>query len=160
MNEMSVTAKVTEKDLFYFFVYHNYSRLSGKLTGALGVVSLIAAPIVIGQDLISGVLLAVLAISFLVQPLLSFFIRSRSLMKKNPIFRNETVFTVEKEGVLINQYQSSQTLKWDQLVKVSETKRMVLLYVDKMQAFLIPKSSFASLEDQVAFLNAIEDMRR
>ncbi len=160
MNEQTVTVKVTEKDLFYFFLYHNYSRVSGKMTGALGVISLIAAPIVIGKDLVIGLLLAVLAFSFLVQPVLSFFVRSKSLMKHNPVFKSETIFTVEKEGIHINQHESSQMLKWEQLLKVSETTRMILLYVDKMQAFLIPKNSFASLEDQVAFLNALEDMRQ
>lgn len=156
MEKQSVTVKVTEKDLFHFFLYHNYTRPSGILTGILGLVALVALPIAIGKDLFTGLLFGVLAFSFLLQPLVSFFLKSRSQVKHNPVFSREMAFTVVEEGIHIDQHQSSQTLKWEQVVKVAESKKMILLYVSKVQAFLIPKHSFESPEKAQAFLEALK----
>lgn len=162
VNEVNekLVVKLSATDLFVFSVYHNLSKLNGQLSSAMGLAGLIFAPVMfLTDDPFSGFLLAFLGIAFIIQPLVSFYFRSKRQIRTNPNFKNDMVYEIKKTGVDIKQTTLHHTLEWSEIKEIRENHFSFLIYVNEIQAFVVPKRCFADQEAAENFKLALLDYK-
>lgn len=84
----------------------------------------------------------------------NFMARAKQQMLSNPLFKEPMYYRFDTEGIQLN--DSEEKMYWDQLIGVKETKQMFLLYIQPMQAFIIPKASFDNSEQISVFKSLME----
>jgi hypothetical protein len=80
----------------------------------------------------------------------SYFV-ARSSLKNNSNLRGVIQYSFSEEGIRHQGTHSEGNIGWGGLNRVGETRGSFLLFHDKFQAQIIPKRSFASESDVVAF---------
>jgi hypothetical protein len=80
----------------------------------------------------------------------SYFV-ARSSLKNNSTLRGVIQYSFSEEGIRHQGTHSEGSLGWGGLNRVGETRGAFLLFHDKFHAQIIPKRSFASESDVVAF---------
>lgn len=156
----TIKVSLNANDLFGFSFYHNYTRLSGILTGVMGLAGLVLTPVMlVYNDKFSALLLAFLAVAFLIQPLISYFTRAKRQFKTNPIFKNEMIYEIKKEGIDITQLTLSHQLEWKDILKIVENTKYFFIYVNEVQAFILPKRFFENVEQIDEFRERLMKLR-
>lgn len=61
---------------------------------------------------------------------------------KEPIF-----MTFTRDGFTVRQLEQEQVFTWEQVVRVQGTKRMVMFYMDRIHAFLLPEEAMGEGRD-------------
>ena len=111
IKDVIASGKLTVKDLLSFLVYHNYSRLGGKITGAMGVVGLILAPIFFLQkDILTGAIFAVLALMYAIFTPLDFYSKARRQLHTNPVFKNKMTFVFTEKSLRTTMYTGASEI--------------------------------------------------
>lgn len=158
IKEVMASGKLTVKDLFLFLIYHNYSRLGGKLTGILGLIGVVLSPIFfLMGDKISGIVFAIVALMYLVITPLDFYSKALRQLKSNPVFKNKMTFVFSDEGVRATMFTGVSYLEWDKIIRVIVRKEYFYVYIKESQALIIPKNNFACLDDADILEEYIKD---
>jgi len=63
----------------------------------------------------------------------------------NKLAREETTYTFTEEGMECSSESSTYRAKWNELNKIIETKRAVMLYSSDITAWIIPKRFFKGM---------------
>lgn len=148
MKEIVVKGKLETKDVLSFLLHHNYTSIGGMLTGILGVIGLIAAPIFfLSGDNMSGAIFTLFAFMYVIYTPLGFFSKASLQMRTNPVFKNEMTFKFTEEQLKVKLYTGVTAVEWKQIVKVVVSKKHIYIYIQEANALIIPKSNFSSEED-------------
>ena len=67
---------------------------------------------------------------------------------ENPILKDEVVYILSKEKIIFETSQGEADVAWDSYVRIVETKHDVRLFMDKVQAQIIPKYALDQIEIQ------------
>lgn len=65
---------------------------------------------------------------------------------ENPILKNEVIYIFNKEKITLHTSQGEADVLWDAYVRIVETKYDFRLFMDKVQAQVIPKYSLENQE--------------
>ncbi len=123
VKEVVVSGKLTVKDLFTFLIYHNYSSIGGKLTGALGLLGLILAPVLLFQkDLLTGLVFAAVALMYVVITPLDFYSKALRQLRSNPVFKNKMTFAFSDASLRTTMYTGASEIVWTDIVKIVDAK--------------------------------------
>ena len=85
------------------------------------------------QVIFAGILL-------LVYMPVTLWMRSRQSLKASPVLSNPLHYHVDKDGITVTQGESSGVLAWKQIYKMVSTKHLVLIYSNRINAYVIPRS--------------------
>lgn len=156
--DIIASGKLTVKDLLSFLFYHNYSRIGGKLTGVLGLIGLVAAPVFFYLgDTISAIIFAVVAVMYVVITPLDFYSKALRQVKTNPVFKNKMTFTFRDEGLRAIMYTGLTELEWDDVIRVVVRNAYFYVYLKETHALIVPKENFACIDDVELLEDFIED---
>lgn len=149
---IDVTITMHDKALFDFMLLSSFKGF-GMINWVLSVIAMIIAPIMFYQNKISLALLmlGIVVLNVVVKPL-QFKYQSKLQMSQNEIFKHPIQYTIAKEGIFISQSSGEGIIEWNQIIKVYEAKKMLLLYIGKTQAFILIKEQMA--------VNKIEQIKR
>ncbi|HHX62983.1 MAG TPA: YcxB family protein [Epulopiscium sp.] len=80
---------------------------------------------------------------------------------ENPILKDEVVYIFTKEAIILKTSQGEADVKWESYVRIVETKQDFRLFMDKVQAQIIPKYSLDKMEiqDLRSILKAVVDSK-
>lgn len=146
--ELRFEVKLGVKDLWQFSMYHANA-------GMLGIVNLLftlAALFLIvtrwGTLTIPyRALLVVCALMFTVwQPLL-LYNKARKQAKSSAV-RDPMMLTFGEEGLRVEQGEQEALFAWDQMGRLDRMPTMVILYMDRVHAYLLPKSVMGEQEEE------------
>ena len=70
---------------------------------------------------------------------------------KEPIY-----MTFTREGFTVRQLDQEQTLAWNQVVRVEGTKNLMIFYMDRVHAFLLPAEAMGA--EREAFTNMVREV--
>lgn len=134
--------KMTPKILFDFQLFHTYHSFSGVFGILFGIGTLILAIATFGKVSVSMTAVYLLFTVYLLplQPVMLYF-RAAKQAKLNPVFRKPLTYVVNDEGITSAQEESEAHIAWEQIVKVKETKKSLLLYTGKRYCSILPKES-------------------
>lgn len=139
---MKVTfdVKVSTKDVFGFNMYQTYHSMQG-------VISVLLPAIIVGviisnfEDfqmekalfylIISGILLLYIPVSL--------WLRSKAVLKTNESLAKPLHYEFEEERICVSQDDQQAEFKWENIYKMVATRSLVLVYTNRLNAYIIPK---------------------
>lgn len=147
---VKITVKMTEKYMYDFFLYNTYTKLSGLLGPILGVFALILA---VNTYLSSGVGAAMpallIAILFLVINPVTLKSRAKAQVEQSEMFKKPLEYEFNETGVTVRQEDQEAVNEWGAFAKAVSTQKSVILYLNRVRAFVLPKECMGEHYEEV-----------
>ncbi|MBO5657322.1 MAG: YcxB family protein, partial [Agathobacter sp.] len=70
---------------------------------------------------------------------ISLYLRSKAAFKKNKALANPLHFEFTEENIKVSQGEQSVELKWENVYKFVPSKNALLLYTNRVHAYILPK---------------------
>jgi len=137
---IEIEVKLTAKDLWKFSMYHSYRGLQGLFNIIFSVAAVFLLITTWSSNSVSyRVLLIVCALLFTVwQPGILYLKALKQA--KNPAIQNAMTLTFDENGIMVSQGEESLEIKWENIGKVDRMKDMMIVYMDRVHAYLLPDS--------------------
>ena len=141
--------QITAKDLWMFSMYHSNKGYLGVFNLFFTLASLWI--LVTRWSVVTvayRILLLICVLMFTVwQPALLYMKAAKQA--KTKAVKEPMDMTCSKEGILIEQAGQSQKITWDQIVKVEQVRGLLIIYMGRVHAYLIPEQAAAVCRDQL-----------
>ncbi len=137
---IKIEVKLTAKDLWKFSMYHSYHGLQGLFNIIFSAAAVFLLITTWSSNSTSyRVLLIVCALMFTVwQPGILYLKALKQA--KTPAIQNVMTLTFDENGILVSQGEESLEIAWENMVKVDRIRDMMILYMDRVHAYLLPDS--------------------
>ena len=140
--------KLTEKDLYSFNIYQTYH-------GVHGIFSILIAALVFVMAVVSGkngelgyaALYVVVGILLLIYVPASLKLRVKQTMKTNKVLSGVLHYEISEEGIKVTSGDESGELPWNLVYQVLTRKNSVLIYSNRVNAYIIPKDQLGDKYD-------------
>ena len=152
---MKVTfdVKLSASDVFRFNINQAYR-------GMQGIISVLLPAVIIGAVIknfrefgVGNALLYLgIALFLLVYVPGSLWLRSKKVLKTNEVLANTLHFEFEEEAICVSQGEQKAEFEWKAIYKMIATKHLVLVYTNRVNAYIIPREQ---IKDEYADLAAL-----
>ncbi len=148
--------KLTAKDLWHFTMYHAYFGMTGVfcVIFTLSAVVLILTRWEVLETYQKGLLVICLLLFTVWQPGLLYY-KARRQAKRPAIAAPMELTFSRSEGLLVRQNGQSAQFSWDQIGRVDRRGSMLIIYMDRIHAYLLPKTVLG--EDEEGFCKMLKD---
>lgn len=146
---IKLTVNVTEKMMYDFMLYHNYTHLNGLTGTILGVLGLwLGLDSAMAGNVQSAICGFVVALLFLVMT--PFRIRkiAKRQVRESGRFQEPIGYEIHEEGVTVRQGEEEMTTPWTEFQKVVSTNNAIILYVTKVRAMILPKACMGQMYEE------------
>lgn len=146
--EMKFEVKLSAKDLWQFSMYH----ANGGLTGLFNLIFTAAAVFLLIfrwgtlSDAYRLLLVGCALIFTVLQPALLYNKVRRQA--KTPVMQQPMYLTFHENGLKVEQNDQNVDFSWDQMGRMSRKPTLVILYMDRVHAYLLPKAVLGSREEE------------
>ena len=163
MSNIRFSTKIKEEDLYKYNLYHTYTSNQGILSVILFVL-LIAVWILRFQQLtlVYRVMYPAVAVVFLLYIPMSLKLRVKNQMLQE-VFQHPLTYELTETGIVISSPTTDEPaeLPWEYVYKISNWKDYLLIYSNRVNAYIIPMSD---IEDQYTDIkefvkNHVEDYK-
>lgn len=143
MEKKSVTfsVKMTAKEVYRYTLYHVYHGFSGIFGLCLSLIALVNLIVNFNNmsDQAKTVMIIIALWSTVIDPLMMKS-RCKAQFKRTKAYENPLQYCIDEQGVTVSQNEENQTIEWEKLCKIVETKSQFLVYSSRIHAFIFPKS--------------------
>lgn len=134
--------KLTVQDMYRFNLHHAYTSFQGILSIVLGF--FIIGVIVVSnqfQDFYTAVPYLLLAVVFLLYIPVTLRFRSKRQVLLSDVLKDVLHFSMDDAGVTVSSdtQEEPACLPWEYIYKAVTTKHSLLLYSNRVNAYVIPK---------------------
>lgn len=139
--------KLTTEDFWKFSLHYSMSGPKG-IFNVLFTVAAVFLLITRWSNLSGGyrVMLTICALIFTVwQPLL--LLNKAHKQAKSPAMQTPMILTFGEEGLLVEQNEQHVQFAWEQMGRMERTSSLVILYMDRVHAYLLPKRILGEREE-------------
>ena len=147
---INFSVQMTWKEIYRFTIYHMYHSFAGIFGVVLSIMALVN--LITSFDKMSDqsrTIMTIVAAWFLVFEPLRMLARSKSQMKLVKAYKKPLDYTVNADGVTVSQDEQSQTIEWEKLYRIVETKSQFLVYSNRINSFIFPKSCMEGKEQEL-----------
>lgn len=146
--------KMTTKDLYKYNMRNAYTSMQG-------ILSIICSALVVfvfiwkfdSLTLLYKALFVVLAIAFLAYIPISLYIRSKQIVATTDVFKEPLTFIFEDEAINLKSPVATEDdetiLPWEDIYRVVRTKSLILIYTNRVSAYIIPREQIADKEEEI-----------
>ena len=149
---MSVKFQVqmTDKYMYDFMLYHNYTHASGLMNAIAGVLCLaVFLTKVTNGDIQASAIWLMCAILFLVINPQSMKSKAKMQVKNTPMFQKPLEYEVSETGISVKQDDQEVKNAWEDFTKAVSTGQSVILYMGRVRAIILPKECMGEQYEQV-----------
>lgn len=140
--------KLEAKDLFRFNMYQTYTGLQGWISIILGILAFVMAGITFGHaETMYTILYIGVGILFLVYVPGSLWMRANATIKTNTVLAGTLHYEVSEECIRVTQGEESGELPWDAVYKIVSNDKQVLIYSNRVNAYIIPRPQIGEQYD-------------
>ena len=152
--KVSFDIKLTVKDLFKFNIMQAYKGMQGFLSILLPVLIFAYAVTSFGQVSMGSTLVYVgLGIVFLVYVPVSLWMRVNKTIKDTNNALSKTLhYEFSEENIKVAVEAESVEFNWENIFQMKETKDMVLVYTNRINAYIIPKAQLGESYKELSTL--------
>lgn len=152
MEQLKFEVKLTVKDLWAFSMYHANAGFRGIFNLLFTAAALFLLVFRWGSLPVSTRLLLLLCVLLFTvwQPFLLFTKARRQA--KAPVIRDAMTLTFGQEGLTVEQSGQTAAFAWDQMGRMDRMPTMIVLYMDRIHAYLLPKSVTGDREEALCEL--------
>ncbi|WP_394925798.1 YcxB family protein [uncultured Robinsoniella sp.] len=148
--EVKFDVKMTQKIMYNFLLSHTYKSFSGVFGVLFGAAALAVFAMTFEKvESWQSILYLVFGIWFILYLPITLYLKSVKQVKLNPVFKKPITYILNDEGIQTIQDDQNAELKWEDLVKVTETKLSLLVYTGKRYSFVFPKESIGEQYDEL-----------
>ena len=148
--EVKFEVKITPQIMYNFMLNHTYKSLTGVLGVLFGIASFILFGITLGKTTsIFSILYLLFGIWFILYLPVSLYMRSKRQVKNNAVFQKPITYVLNEKGIQIIQDKQKADCKWENILKVCQTGKSVLVYSGKRNAFVLPKEAIGGQYDEL-----------
>lgn len=151
--EATVTVKVSVMDMYSFLMHHSYRGIQGILNLVISGGALLLLLFGVGRSsqLTTAALILAAALFTVINPV-QLFIKAAKQVLLLPTFQKPLTYRFSKDGILVRQEEAELSTKWEEVEKVIENRRSILLYMSAVRAYILPKKQY---EGQAAAVREI-----
>lgn len=142
--EVTIQVKVTVMDMYSFLMHHSYSGIQGILNLFIsgGAIVLLLCGVGRGNTLVMTALVLAAALFTVINPI-NLLLKSIKQVVLLPTFRKPLSYTFGEEGILVRQEEAEMLTGWNEVVRVVENRRSILVYMSAVRAYILPKKQYA-----------------
>lgn len=150
-DEISVTIKVSAKDMFWFMMNHTYRKISGIISVifSLGALSLFIYTYGTVEIQYSIILAICAALFTIIDPCL-IYMRAVKQVALVPAVKQPIQYTFTKNGFSMNNGNEEAKADYQDLWKIKETKHYFYLYGNRVRANILEKKQMNGKEKQIS----------
>lgn len=138
--EVSFDIQLQPKDLFRFNMYQTYTTTQGPTSIILAIVVIVMSVVSFRSGEIGyGLLYVAAAVLFIVYIPASLWTRAKATMKKNEVLAGKLHYQISQKGIEVFSGEESGLLPWDSIYKMISNKNQVLIYSNRVNAYIIPR---------------------
>ncbi len=149
---MSVKFQVqmTDKYMYDFMLYHNYTHASGLMSAIAGVLCFAVFLTKISNgDVPTSAVWLMCAIVMLIMNPQNMKSKAKMQVKNTPMFQKPLEYEVHEEGIIIRQDDQEANNPWSDFTKAVSTGKCVLLYMGRIRALVLPKECMGEQYEEV-----------
>ena len=159
MEAQKMDITVSADDMYRFQMYHTFHTGQGILAIVLGVISIvvaIVAPFTVPKRIqpIDIVFYAGAGLAFLLYYPVTFKYKAPLLIRNSPTLSHPLSYTFDENGITVEadeaaglgEDDNSAFLPWDGVFKAVITKKQLLIYSNKINAYILPLSQVSDLD--------------
>jgi len=156
MNEqLEIKTKIRFRDALRYHLYVAYSTIVNRI---FAVLSLMSLGMFIYSMITGGATIDVrFARSFalLIPPFIFFVMipvkvwKATAALLDSQLLKEEAIYIFDLEKVTLKTSQGKADIKWDEYVRIVETRHDIRFFMDKIQAQIIPKYSLTGQQKQI-----------
>ncbi len=143
--KVKIEVLLKTKDMFAFLMNHTYSSISGFVGIILSACAFIAFVYSVDNPNMTieykGVLLVTGLLFTVIQPIMLYYKAGKQL-KRNEFFKKPINYSFDEKNVIISQDEDKAEYTWEDVFKITSTKKLVILYLTGSRAFVLPKEAF------------------
>ncbi|MCR5545600.1 MAG: YcxB family protein [Lachnospiraceae bacterium] len=152
---MKFDIKITDKDMYRFNLYHTYHTFNGIISVVVGIFVFVVCYVVREKLQPTDVVMyIVLGLALLLYSPITLFIRSKAQIASSAVLQHSLGYEFNDEGVLVstdvsleNGGENSALLPWKDIYKIVETKKQLLIYSSRVNAYIIPVEQLGEKRD-------------
>lgn len=150
---VKIKVQMTTKIMYDFLLFHNYTSVHGLVGIALGlgVIGLFIFNPGEVQESIRLIYL-VFGIFFLIYLPLSLYMKAKKQVILTPMFKKPLEYIMSDTGITILQEDAQAEIKWEELLKIRESRKSIIIYAAKNRALILPLDSIKGQHDSVSRL--------
>ncbi len=132
--------RLKPEDLYRFNMYQMYTGIHGWISIVLGIAMFVLTVHTFGTvEMTYTLLYAVFGILFLFYAPVTLKLRSKQSIAASEELSKPLHYVVDADGFKVSQGEASAELAWNQIYKMVATKRNVLVYSSRKNAYVIPR---------------------
>ena len=156
--EVTFNAKLAPKDLFQFNMYQSYTTMQGPLSIFFSILVFVMAGISFYKGSMGyGTLYICGGIIVLIYVPFTLWNRSNYVLRTNPIISDVLEYHIDEEGIDVTQGGETGTLLWDKVYKVIAIKNELLIYSNRVYAYVLPREQVG--EENYAVIKKIAESK-
>lgn len=141
-DSVSFSVQMRAQDLYRFKIYHVYHGFSG----VFGIFLTVLAAVMLVTNFKnmveqSRIVFLLIVVWFIIIDPLRFWLHSKGQIKQNKVYHKPLQYRIDEAGITVSQNETTQTMSWENLVKLIETKKQFIVYSSKIHAFIFPKEA-------------------
>lgn len=138
--EVYIETQIDTKQMYEFMLNHTYKSLMGIVGVLLSIMAVIFLVVYWGKySPAYKALFFLIALMFTVINPVMLYLKSKKQVKANDSFQHPLCYTLSGKGIEVVQGENSLHIEWDDIIKVSSTKNLVIIYLSPVRAFIFPK---------------------
>ena len=146
--EVSFDIKLTPKDLFRFNMFQTYTTTQGPTSIILAIIVIVMSVISFRDGQVGyGLLYVAAAVLFVVYIPGSLWGRAKVALKKNEVLAGTLHYQISQKGIEVFQGEDSGLLPWDAIYKMVSNQKQVLIYSNRVNAYIIPREQLGDKYD-------------
>ena len=161
MNNYQMKISIDASDMYAFQIYHTYHSLNGVMSLILSVAAFAVVifahaklePFYIAAYIVAGVV-------FLLYYPVILKGKASLALSASPVLSHPLLYTFDEKGIMVTAdeaagveaSENSATLPWESVYKVAQTKDIILIYSNKINAYILPVSQISDLEGVKALI--------
>ncbi|MFC7679209.1 YcxB family protein [Paenibacillus sp. GCM10028914] len=159
---MKVVMDLKKEDFWYFNKYVMFNMPKYRIAMIFSLLSIPVSCIIISKLLGSGWLFSIITgaiIGGLADVLFIYRIKSRTMkmvVKMNDGVVGEHLIEVSEQGLYDATTRAKSHSAWDGIHDLRQDKHSMYIFVNSLQATIIPKRSFANQAEEQAFIKLVE----
>lgn len=140
--------KLSAEDLFHFNMYQTYTGIHGIVSILMSVLFWISAVFMFQKGNVGyGMLYIAAGVLFLIYIPLTLWLRSKKTIQTNPVLSGALHYEVSEDAIKVTQGEETGELPWNLVYKVVANSKRILVYSNRINAYVIPRTQIADQYD-------------
>lgn len=132
--------KLTSKDMYRFNLYQTYSGVHGWVSVLAAIILWVMAAKRYGEVAMTYTVFSIVFGFVLLFYLpLTLYARSKHAIAASEVLSGTLHYEVGEAGIQVSQGEANAELKWEQIYRMVATKHNVLVYSNRVNAYVIPR---------------------